>query len=66
MINENDIDFENALLRLEKIAQELESGKAQLDDSLKLFEEGIELSRICKKKLDEAEQKVKILTGTEN
>jgi exodeoxyribonuclease VII small subunit len=54
-------NFENALKRLEEIIQRLESGELSLDESLKLFEEGIELSRLCTKKLSEAESKVEKL-----
>jgi exodeoxyribonuclease VII small subunit len=53
--------FENTLKRLEEIVQRLESGDLSLDESLKLFEEGIELSRLCTKKLSEAEAKVEKL-----
>ena len=53
--------FEAALTRLEEIVQELEKGDILLDQSLKLFEEGIKLSRICNKRLEEAERKVEIL-----
>jgi exodeoxyribonuclease VII small subunit len=53
--------FEAALARLEEIVQELEKGDVPLEQSLKLFEEGIKLSRICTKRLDEAERKVEIL-----
>ncbi|MGE5172897.1 MAG: exodeoxyribonuclease VII small subunit [Betaproteobacteria bacterium] len=53
--------FEAALARLEEIVQQLEKGDIQLDQSLKLFEEGIRLSRICNKRLEEAERKVEIL-----
>ena len=54
--------FESALKRLEEIVQKLEEGNLSLDDSLKLFEEGIQLSRFCTKKLSEAEKKVEKLT----
>ncbi len=53
--------FEAALTRLEEIVQELEKGDIPLDQSLKLFEEGIRLSRICNKRLEDAERKVEIL-----
>lgn len=54
-------NFESALKRLEEIVQRLEAGDLSLDESLKLFEEGIELSRLCTKKLSEAEAKVEKL-----
>ncbi len=53
--------FEVALARLEEIVQELEKGDLPLEQSLKFFEEGIKLSRICSKRLEEAERKVEIL-----
>jgi exodeoxyribonuclease VII small subunit len=53
--------FEAALSRLEEIVQELEKGDLALEQSLKLFEEGIKLSRLCNKRLEEAERKVEIL-----
>ena len=53
--------FESALKRLEQIVQRLEAGELSLDESLKLFEEGIELSRHCTKKLSQAEAKVEKL-----
>ena len=53
--------FEAALARLEEIVLELEKGDLPLDQSLKLFEEGIKLSRICTKRLEDAERKVEIL-----
>jgi len=53
--------FEECLERLEKIVQELEKGEVPLEKSLKLFEEGIELSSACRKELEQAEGKVEIL-----
>ena len=53
--------FEKALNRLEEIVNQLESGELSLDESLKIFQEGIELSRFCTKKLQDAETKVKKL-----
>jgi exodeoxyribonuclease VII small subunit len=53
--------FEIALARLEEIVQGLEKGDLTLEQSLKFFEEGIKLSRICNKRLEEVERKVEIL-----
>jgi len=53
--------FEDALNKLEKIVSKLEEGDIPLEESLKLFEEGIRLSRFCNQKLDEAEKRVEIL-----
>ncbi len=56
-----EIAFEEALSRLEEIVSQLESGKTSLEDSLRLFEEGIGLSRQCHEKLKEVQKKVEIL-----
>lgn len=53
--------FEDALKRLEKIVDDLESGEVGLDEALKRYEEGIKLVRFCTKKLQDAEKKIEIL-----
>jgi exodeoxyribonuclease VII small subunit len=53
--------FEECLQRLEKIVQELEKGEVPLEQSLTLFEEGMQLSATCRKELEQAEGKVEIL-----
>ena len=53
--------FEDALSQLESIVARLENGDLPLEESLKLFEEGIKLSRFCNQKLNEAQKKVKVL-----
>ncbi|MBQ5886354.1 MAG: exodeoxyribonuclease VII small subunit [Clostridia bacterium] len=58
--------FEAAMSRLEEIVRLLESGNAPLDVSLSLYEEGVALVRLCNTRLDNAEQRVKILSFTEN
>jgi exodeoxyribonuclease VII small subunit len=58
--------FEDALSKLEKIVSTLEEGDIPLEESLKLFEEGIRLSRFCNQKLDDAEKKVEILLKGKN
>ncbi len=55
------IKFEQAMARLETIVGELEKGDLPLDESLKIFEEGIRLSKTCLKMLEDAERKVEIL-----
>jgi exodeoxyribonuclease VII small subunit len=55
------VDFEKNLKRLEDIVAKLEDGELQLEESLKLFEEGITISRACNQKLTEAENRVKLL-----
>ncbi len=54
-------DFEKSMGELESIVSSLESGDLALEESLKLFEKGINISNRCQKALNEAEQKVKIL-----
>ena len=56
-----EVKFEEALERLEKIVADLEEGELELDRSLSLFEEGVGLSRLCMKKLDDAQRKVEML-----
>lgn len=50
--------FENSLKRLEEIAELLENDQIGLDESIKLYEEGINLSKICYNKLKDAEVKI--------
>ena len=54
-------DFEHSLARLEEIVRKLESANLSLDEAMKLFEEGVQLSRDCQKHLEQAEGKVEIL-----
>lgn len=58
--------FEASLEKLEQIVKQLEDGELSLDDSLKLFEEGIKLSRECKERLDQAERRIEMLTKDES
>jgi len=57
--------FEEALGRLEDIVKKMEAGDMTLEESLKAFEEGIKLARLCSRKLDEAERRVEILIKQE-
>ena len=57
-----EIKFEKAIQRLEKIVEDLEKGEMDIDKSLEIFEEGIKMSRVCSKKLNEAEAKIEKLT----
>jgi exodeoxyribonuclease VII small subunit len=57
------VDFEKKLSRLEEIVGQMEKGELALEDSLKLFEEGVKLSRECHAKLNDAEAKVKLLVS---
>ncbi len=53
--------FEECLQRLEEVVNQLERGDVPLEQALKLFEEGVQLSNGCRKELEEAEGKVEIL-----
>ena len=55
--------FEEALAELEALVENLEQGDLPLEDSLKSFERGIELTRTCQQALKEAEQKIEILSS---
>lgn len=55
--------FEDALTELESLVETLEQGELTLEQSLTAFERGVKLTRSCRKSLDEAEQRVRILTG---
>jgi exodeoxyribonuclease VII small subunit len=56
-----DLKFEDCLARLEQIVSQLEAGHLSLEDSLKVFEEGIGLARHCAKYLAEAERRIEVL-----
>ncbi|MEI6708943.1 MAG: exodeoxyribonuclease VII small subunit [Methylococcales bacterium] len=53
--------FEDSLAELEQLVSQLEQGDISLEDSLKSFERGVNLTRTCQKALQDAEQKVQIL-----
>lgn len=53
--------FEESLAELEQLVERMEQGNLPLDESLKLFERGVQLSRACQSSLKDAEQKVQIL-----
>ena len=57
--------FEEQITALEEIVHKLEGGNCSLDDSLKLFEEGIKLSKSCHEMLEKAEKKVSVLVNGE-
>ncbi len=58
-----EIMFEEAIQRLEKIVDALESGEFPLEESLKIFEEGVKLVKLCNKKLETIEGSVKKLVN---
>ena len=62
----SDIKFEDALQRLERIVDQLEAGNLALEESLKVFEEGVGLARHCARYLDEAEKRIELLTRDES
>ena len=55
----DDLTYEDAFDRLQKITELLENGNVSLDDSIKYYEQGILLKNFCEKKLKDAEMKVK-------
>jgi exodeoxyribonuclease VII small subunit len=56
------VDFERALGELEKLVERMEEGELGLEESLKLYERGMELSKACQKTLDAAEKRIRILS----
>ena len=54
-------EFEKAFQQLEEIVKRLESEELPLDDSLRLFEQGISLSRFCHQRLEEVEKKIELI-----
>jgi len=59
-------DFESAVERLEEITDQLEAGETSLEDSIKLYTEGLEIAQYCEKKLTEAQKKIKIVREKNN
>ncbi len=62
----NDLNFEEALSKLEEAVGELEKEDITLEDSMQKFEQGIKLSSHCLRKLNEAEEKIEELTRSED
>ena len=54
-------DFEKSLKALEQVVERMERGDLALDESVRLFEEGVKLSDACKKELEAAEEKIQVL-----
>lgn len=65
-MNENIESFEKAIEELEEIVKKLEKGELALNDSLSCFQRGIELTKYCSKRLDEAERSITMLVEGEN
>ncbi len=57
-----DLSFEQAIMQLEQVIKQLESGDLSLNDSIEGFKKGVELSNICNKKLEEAQKTITLLT----
>ena len=66
MATKKKLTFEQSMARLEEIVSQLERGDAPLEQAMALFEEGAGLLRECTRQLDEAEQKVTLLTAGED
>jgi len=62
---EENKTFEEAFKELESIVRRLETGDVKLEESLKLFEQGVRLARVCSSKLDAAEGKIRLLLEDE-
>lgn len=60
------ISFENSMKKLETVVGKLEGDEVSLEESLKLFEEGVKLMRFCHLRLNEIEEKVQILVADES
>ncbi|MCR4434270.1 MAG: exodeoxyribonuclease VII small subunit [Clostridiales bacterium] len=65
-MKENEKTFEEAISELEEVVKKLENGDLPLDESIELFQKGLELSRCCSKKLDEVEKKISRLIESED
>lgn len=65
-MSEKKASFENAIAELEEIVKKLEKGELTLEDSINCFQRGVELTKFCSKKLDEAERSITMLIEGEN
>ena len=66
MAKKEELNFEELMGKLEEITGKLENEKLSLDDSVKLFEEGMDISKKCNSKLEEAERKITMLINENN
>ncbi|MGE5614163.1 MAG: exodeoxyribonuclease VII small subunit [Bacillota bacterium] len=64
--NAVNASFEQAMAELEEIVKKLEKGELTLEDSINCFQRGVELTKYCSKKLDEAERSITMLIESEN
>lgn len=65
-MTEKKKNFETSLNDLEKIVRKLEDGELSLEESLKLFEDGVKLSRECQERLNQAERRIEVLLKDSN
>ncbi len=65
-MSKSGLSFEEALDRLENLVNRLEEGNMPLEESLKLFAEGIQLTKQCTKQLEQAEKKINLLLEDED
>lgn len=65
-MDENELSFEKALAELEDIVKRLEKGELTLDESIECFRRGVELTKYCNKRLDEAERSITVLVEGED
>jgi exodeoxyribonuclease VII small subunit len=61
-----ELSFEEAFHKLESIVETLEKGESTLDESMKAFEEGMQLVKVCSRKLNEAEARLQKLVKEED
>lgn len=66
MSKKEELNFEELMTKLEEITNKLENEKLSLDESVKLFEEGMQISKECNNKLEDAEKKITILINQNN
>ena len=65
-MSDSGASFEKAIAELEEIVKKLEKGELTLDDSINCFQRGVELTKYCNKRLDEAERRITMLVEGEN
>ncbi len=61
-----NLSFEEALLELETVVRQLETGKVKLDDAVKAYEKGVQLKNLCEEKLKNAKSKIDLLVIDNN
>lgn len=64
-MNKDDKNFEELMIELEEITTKLENENMSLDDSVKLFEKAMKISKKCNEKLEDAEKRITILLNTD-